>query len=58
MLKRKVFSRKMLSIVLSVSMLTGSVSVLSGCGAKGDKDDVITLDVYSQLANYSGEQTG
>ena len=29
---------------------------LTGCGSK--KNETITLEVYSQLANYSGLQTG
>lgn len=47
---------KLVSMFLVSSMVVGSTAVLSGCGSK--KDEVITLDVYSQLANYSGIQTG
>jgi len=47
---------KLVSMLFVSSMVVGSVAVLSGCGSK--RDEVITLDVYSQLANYSGMQTG
>ncbi|RKI41508.1 extracellular solute-binding protein [bacterium D16-51] len=53
---KKLLSKKLASILLASSMVVGSVSILSGCGSK--KDEVVTLDVYSQLANYSGLQTG
>ena len=53
---RKNISKKFISMLLASSMVVGSTAVLAGCGSK--KDEVITLDVYSQLANYSGIQTG
>ncbi len=53
---RKHITKKLVSMLLVSSMVVGSTAVLSGCGSK--KDEVITLDVYSQLANYSGMQTG
>ncbi|RKI41500.1 hypothetical protein D7V86_09170 [bacterium D16-51] len=53
---RKNISKKLMSMLLASSMVVGSTAVLAGCGSK--KDEVITLDVYSQLANYSGLQTG
>ncbi len=48
--------KKAASLVLASTMVIG----LTACGAGGSKgeDGVITLDVYSQLANYSGKQTG
>lgn len=49
--------KKALSMVMAASLLTGATSMLSGCGSS-KKNEVITLDVYSQLANYSGIQTG
>lgn len=52
----KNISKKLMSMLLASSMVVGSTAVLAGCGSK--KDEVITLDVYSQLANYSGLQTG
>lgn len=55
-MKKKIFSKKLLSMLLVSSMVVGSAATLSGCGTKSD--DIITLDVYSQLANFSGEQTG
>lgn len=53
---RKNFTKKLTSMLLISSMVVGSTAVLAGCGSS--KDEVITLDVYSQLANYSGMQTG
>lgn len=54
---RKNLGKKMTSLLLASSMLVGSTALLSGCGSS-KKDEVITLDVYSQLANFSGIQTG
>lgn len=53
---RKLFSKKLLSVLLASSMVIGSASALTGCGSK--KNEVIKLNVYSQLANFSGKQTG
>lgn len=53
---RKLFSKKLLSVLLASSMVIGSASVLTGCGSK--KNEVIKLNVYSQLANFSGKQIG
>lgn len=53
---RKNMTKKLTSMLLISSMVVGSTAVLSGCGSK--KQEVVTLDVYSQLANYSGMQTG
>lgn len=53
---RKLFSKKLLSVLLASSMVIGSASALTGCGSK--KNEVIKLDVYSQLANFSGKQIG
>lgn len=53
---RKNLFKKITSMLLVSSMVVGSTAVLSGCGSK--KDEVITLDVYSQLANFSGIQSG
>ncbi len=55
---KKVFSKKALSVLLASSMLVGTTAGLTGCGSKKDSKEPITLDVYSQLANYSGLQTG
>lgn len=54
---RKLFSKKLLSVLLVSSMVIGSASALTGCNSKKG-DDVVKLDVYSQLANFSGAQTG
>ena len=53
---RKLFSKKLLSVLLASSMVIGSASALTGCGSK--KNEVIKLNVYSQLANFSGKQLG
>ena len=53
---RKLFSKKLLSVLLASSMVLGSASALTGCGSK--KNEVIKLNVYSQLANFSGKQIG
>ena len=56
-MRKGAFSKKMLSVLLAGSMVVGSASVLSGCGTK-KKNGVVKLDVYSQLANTQGMQTG
>ena len=53
---RKLFSKKLLSVLLASSMVIGSASALTGCGSK--KNEVIKLNVYSQLTNFSGKQIG
>lgn len=53
---RRGFSKKVVSILLAVSMVAGATSMMTGCGSKNKGP--ITLTVYSQLANSSGEQTG
>ena len=57
-MKKKLFSKKFLSMLLASSMVIGSTSALSGRTKSGKKNKDIVLDVYSQLANYSGEQQG
>ncbi len=54
-MKKKNLFRKLMSMALASSMVIGLTSTLSGCTSGSD---TITLDVYSQLANYSGIQTG
>ena len=55
---KKRFSKKLLSVILASSMVAG----LTGCGSSGggskDSKEPITLEVFSQLANYSGMQGG
>lgn len=46
--------KRFLSMLLVSTMV---MSLLSGCGSK-KKDETVTLTVYSQTANYSGEMTG
>lgn len=58
---RKHLSKKVLSMLLASSMVIGSASVMTGCGSKsgdggGSSDEPVTLNVFSQLANYSGMQ--
>lgn len=53
---RRGFSKKMLSMLLATSMVVGATSAMTGCG--GSSNEPVTLTVYSQLANYSGLQTG
>lgn len=55
-MRKAAFSKKMLAVLLAGSMVVGSTSMLTGCGTK--KNGVIKLDVYSQLANTQGMQTG
>ena len=58
--------RKVKKIVAALLTLTMTVSMLAGCsksgsgngGSSSGKGDVVTLTVFSQLANFSGEQTG
>lgn len=45
--------KRLAALVLTIVMVGG---LLTGCGSK-DKD-LITLTIYSQLANYSGEMQG
>lgn len=55
---RKSMWKKAASLLLAGSLLVGTTATLSGCGGGSKKEKAITLDVYSQLANYSGLQTG
>lgn len=48
--------KKIKKIVALALVLIMTSSLLAGCGSK--KEDYITLTVYSQLANYSGEMKG
>lgn len=49
-MRKKGFTSKGVSLLLSASLCVGMMSALSGCGSK--KDEVIKLDVYSQLAQF------
>lgn len=55
---RKHFSKKFVSMLVASSMVVGSTAFMTGCGSKDSKNEPITLDVYSQLANFQGLQTG
>lgn len=56
-MKKRGVGKKALSMMVAGSLVAGMTSTLSGCGG-AKKNEVVTLDVYSQLANYSGLQTG
>ncbi|MDE7238481.1 MAG: extracellular solute-binding protein, partial [Lachnospiraceae bacterium] len=51
---KKMF-KKITVMTLACIML---MSTVAGCGGGGGKEKPITLTIYSQLANFSGEQTG
>ena len=57
MKKLKRFAALALTGVMTASLLAGCGSSGSG-SSSGSKNEPITLTVFSQLANYSGEQTG
>lgn len=50
----KRMAKRVLTLLLVSVMVCG---MFAGCG-KGSKDGTITLTVFSELANYSGEQVG
>lgn len=50
--------KKAVSLLLAGTMVVGSAAAISGCGGKKKSDETVTLDIYSQVANYSGLQTG
>ncbi len=52
----KKLSKKLLSLTLAGSITASMATALSGCGSK--KNEIVTLDVYNTLANYSGFQSG
>lgn len=54
MKKQKLFT-KVLAGILSLVMLCG---IFAGCQKTPKEEQPITLTVFSELANYSGEQTG
>lgn len=56
MKKMKKLIALLLTVVMSLSLAACGSS--SSGGSKGGSEDPITLTVYSQLANYSGEITG
>lgn len=57
-MKKKIVAL-MLSVVMACGMLVGCGGTETGNnGGSKDKGEVITLEAYSQLANYSGEMKG
>lgn len=60
-MKLKSVMKKSVAVALCVAMtagLTAGCGSSNGGGKEEQKGDPITLTVFSQLANYSGEQTG
>ncbi len=57
---RRGFKQKAVSMLLATSLVVGSTTVMTGCNnsKKASNDGPVTLTVYSQVANYSGLQTG
>lgn len=55
---RKGIKTKFLSMLLATSLVVGSTTALTACTSPSKTNGPITLSVYSQLANYSGLQTG
>lgn len=51
--KMKTMVKKIIALLLAAVMICG---MFAGCGSS--KDETITLTVFSELANYSGEQVG
>lgn len=54
---KKGFGKKVLSLAVASSLVVGSTTAMTGCGG-ASSNEPITLTVYSQVANYSGLQTG
>lgn len=50
--------RKWLSLTLTIVLVLSLITGCSGGSKSGSSDDPISLTVYSQTANYSGELTG
>lgn len=56
---RRGIKEKALSMLLATSLVVGTTTALTGClGGGSNSNEPVTLTVYSQLANYSGLQTG
>ena len=51
--------KKVTSVALAATMMCGCVAGCGGSSSAGSSgDEPITLTVFSELANYSGEQVG
>ena len=50
--------KKLLAAGIGGAMLAGSLAACGGGGGKAASSEPVTLTVFSQLANYSGEQHG
>ncbi|MHB8128040.1 MAG: type 2 periplasmic-binding domain-containing protein [Mobilitalea sp.] len=48
-------AKKQIALLMAMVMIVSSI-LITGCGKK--KEETVTLTVYSQLANYSGDQIG
>lgn len=55
---RKLFTKKFVSMLICSSLMVGTATAFTGCSGGGSSNEDVTLDVYSQLANYSGMQQG
>lgn len=55
---RRGIKEKTLSLLLATSLVVGTTTALTGCAGSGKKGGITQLTVYSQLANYTGLQTG
>ncbi|MBR1741759.1 MAG: hypothetical protein IJ733_07780 [Lachnospiraceae bacterium] len=56
-MKKKSLWKKMMSVVLAGTMVVGMAGSMTGCGRRAT-NKTITLDVFSQVANFSGMQSG
>ncbi len=54
---RSFFGKKVMSLLLATGVTVTSMVGLTACGGSSSSEPV-TLTVYSQLANYNGEQIG
>ncbi|MGN1203453.1 MAG: extracellular solute-binding protein [Lachnospiraceae bacterium] len=50
--------KRVVALMLTAVMVLGLFSGCGGSGGSSGKKDLVTLTVYSQLANYSGEMKG
>lgn len=52
-------TKRIISVLLAAVMIATSFVAFGGCsGGAGGNGDLVTIDVYTQLANYSGIQGG
>jgi len=54
-------TRRTWAIIMNIAIILSAVFTFTGCTGNqggGSDDDIITLNIYSQTANWSGMQTG